>query len=231
MFSQLKRFLSSELSNFKNELKRQNDDSIDNAVKRIRLEQSARHSFKSEGNEEQFKDEEQVAGHIDSALHAFQSRNFLGVQESLEQGKNLINTRMKHIILADLHGWDFVNEYKQDPIIEDDSDEKRMCKVLKSVESQRERKKVEKAKKANKFKSDSNKRSFVSTRFPNESSASSSMNACYTCGKPGHFWRTCLYRSRNLSGASANPNAGFLQRQLVQLQPQSTLFPVAAQPK
>jgi hypothetical protein len=94
MFSQLKCFMSSELSNFKNELKRQNDDSIDNAVKKIRLEQSARHSFKSKGNEEQFKHEEQVAGHIDSALHVFQSRNFLGVQQALEQGKNLTTTRL-----------------------------------------------------------------------------------------------------------------------------------------
>ena len=46
---------------------------------------------------------------------------------------------MKHVVLADLHGWDFVTEYKQIPLPEDESDEKRIRKVLKDVESQREK--------------------------------------------------------------------------------------------
>ena len=54
MLAELKSFLSHELSSFKEELKRQNDDSINSAVKKIRLENSARHSFKSKGNEEQY---------------------------------------------------------------------------------------------------------------------------------------------------------------------------------
>ena len=45
-----------------------------------------------------------------------------------------------------------VTEYKQIPLAENESDEKRIRKVLKDVESQREKRKMEKAKKANKFK-------------------------------------------------------------------------------
>ena len=32
---------------------------------------------------------------------------------------------LKQIVLADLHDWDFVNEYKQNPIPEDDCVEKK----------------------------------------------------------------------------------------------------------
>ena len=53
--SELKNFLSAELASFKDELKRQNDESINFAVKKIRLENSARHTFKYKGNEEQYQ--------------------------------------------------------------------------------------------------------------------------------------------------------------------------------
>ena len=50
--SELTNFLSTELASFKDELKHQNDESINFAVKKICLENSARHSFKYKGNEE-----------------------------------------------------------------------------------------------------------------------------------------------------------------------------------
>jgi len=43
MLTELKSFLSNELCSFKEELKRQNDESINSAVKKMRLENSARH--------------------------------------------------------------------------------------------------------------------------------------------------------------------------------------------
>ena len=147
MLAELKSFLSHELSSFKEELKRQNDDSINSAVKKIRLENSARHSFKSKGNEEQYNHQEKVATHFDSAIESLHSGKLLEVRNVLGKGKNLVATRMKHIVLADLHDWDFVTEYKQIPLAEDESDEKRIRKVLKDVESQREKRKTEKAKK------------------------------------------------------------------------------------
>jgi len=86
------------------------------------------------------------------------------------------------------------------------------------VESQREKKKSEKAKKASKFKLESRR---LAPRFTNDLPASfSSMSGCYLCGKPGHFWRSC-YRSRNLP--ATNSNSGYTwQRQLVQLPTQPT---------
>ena len=154
MLAELKSFLSHELSSFKEELKRQNDDSIKFAVKKIRLENLARHSFKSKGNEEQYNHQEKVTTHFDSAIESLHSGKLLEVRNVLEEGKNLVATHMKHIVLADLNGWDFITEYKQIPLAEDESEEKRTRKVLKDVESQREKRKTEKAKKANKFKLD-----------------------------------------------------------------------------
>ena len=68
--SELKNFLSAELASFKGELERQNDESINFAVKKIRLENFARHTFKYKGNEEQYQHQEKVASHIDSAVDA-----------------------------------------------------------------------------------------------------------------------------------------------------------------
>ena len=104
MFTELKSFLSSELNAFKEEIKRQNDDSIHSAVKKLKHDQSVRHSFKSKGNEEQFHHEEKVARRIDNGMGALQSGKFLEVRDALEEGKSLVATRMKHIVLADLHG-------------------------------------------------------------------------------------------------------------------------------
>ena len=85
---------------------------------------------------------------IDDAAEALESANWREVKASLEEAKAIIATREKHIVLADMHGWDFVSEYKDIPIAEDDCDEKRIRTVLKAVESKRERRKAEKAKKA-----------------------------------------------------------------------------------
>ena len=165
MLAELKSFLSNELCSFKEELEGQNDESINSAVKKMRLENSARHSFKSKGNEEQHIHQEKVATCFDNAIQALQSGKLHEVRNTLEEGKNLVAMRLKHIIvLADLHGWDFVTEYKQIPIAEDESDEKRIHKVRKDVESQREKKKSEKAKKASKFKLESRR---LAPRFTN----------------------------------------------------------------
>ena len=81
MLAELKKsFLSHELSSFKEELKTQNDDSINSAVKKIRLENSARHSFKSKGNEEQYNHQEKVATHFDSAIESLHSGKLLEVR-------------------------------------------------------------------------------------------------------------------------------------------------------
>ena len=110
------------LTNFpplREELKRQNDESINCAVTKIRLENLARHSFKSKGNHQ-----EKVATHFDSAIESVHSGKLLEVRNVLGEGNNLVATRIKHIVLADLHGWDFFTEYKKIPLAEDKSNEK-----------------------------------------------------------------------------------------------------------
>ncbi|CAH3124327.1 unnamed protein product, partial [Porites lobata] len=80
------------LTNFpplREELKRHNDESINSAVTKIRLENSARHSFKSKGNEEQYNHQEKVATHFDSAIESLHSGKLVEVRNVLGEGKNL----------------------------------------------------------------------------------------------------------------------------------------------
>ncbi|XP_048587424.1 uncharacterized protein LOC125570194, partial [Nematostella vectensis] len=90
--------------------------------------------------------QEKLAYVLDSATQNLHGGQLLKVKNALDEGKAL--SRMNHIVLADLYGWDFISEYKQDPMAEDGGDEKRIRKVLKYVHSAREKKKADKAKKA-----------------------------------------------------------------------------------
>ena len=181
---ELKNFLSAELASFKYELKRQNDESINVAVKKIRLENSARHTFKYKGNEEQYQHQENVASHIDTAVDALHSGKLVEDANALEEDKGAIAIRMKHILLADLLGGDFVTEYRQILVAEDETDEKRIRKIPKEVGNQRDKDKAERAKKANKLRPDFRR---LSTRFTNESSAFTPLSTCFLCNRPGHF--------------------------------------------
>ena len=114
-FAELKSFLSNELCSFREELKRQNDErwSISQAVKKIRLENSARHSFKSKGNEQQYNHQEKVPTFFDSVIQPLHSGKPLEVRNVLEEDKNFVATRSKICT------------------VENDSDEERIRKVLK----------------------------------------------------------------------------------------------------
>ena len=103
--------------------------------------------IKSNCNEDEYIHQKKVATYFNSAIQSLHSGKLLEVRNILEKGKNFVATRLKHIVLADLHGWDFVTEYKQIPLAQDESDEKRIRKVLKDVDNQREKKKAEKARK------------------------------------------------------------------------------------
>jgi len=98
-FAELKRFLSNELCCFKEELKRQNDErwSINQAVKKIRLEKSARHSFNSKGNEEQFYHQEKVATFFESALQSLHSGKIL--ECSFEEYSSRRSARLRTILM------------------------------------------------------------------------------------------------------------------------------------
>ena len=169
------------------------------------MDNSSRHSFKSKGNKEQYSHEEKVAGHIDHTLDALQLGKLDNVRAALE-GKTLCASRLKRIVLADLHGLDFVTEYKQNPMAEDDSDKIRIKKLFNSVESQRKKKKAERVKKANRLRFDSSRRPASSPRFTNDVFAFPSMSSCLLCGKPSYFSTNCLLRSRTSMVESCVPD-------------------------
>ena len=64
-----------------------------------------------------FKSFEAVDGSLDDALTSLEKRKLEQVQESLEEGKRLIRVRMKEILRAEEHWWDFVNDYQNEVVI------------------------------------------------------------------------------------------------------------------
>ena len=162
-FAELKRFLFNELCSLKEELKRQNDErwSINHAVKKIRLENSARHSFNSKGNEEQYNHQEKVATVLDSAIQCHHSEKPLEL-------RNVLRGR-KEFCRYSFEAYSSRRSARLRTIL--------MRKgIVRSLKSQREKKK---AKKANNFKLESRR---LSPRYSNDFPAFPSMSSCCLCG-------------------------------------------------
>ena len=101
-----------QLNAFKKEIR---EEALSRDVKT--LEASDKLVFNKKSNEMNFKSFEAVDGSLDDALTSLEKRKLEQVQESLEEGKRLIRVRMKEILRADEHGWDFVNDYQNEVVI------------------------------------------------------------------------------------------------------------------
>ena len=75
-----------------------------------KLKASEKLVFNKKSNEMNFKSFEAVDGSLDDAWASLEKRKLEQVQKSLEEGKRLISIRMKEMLLADKHAWDFVND-------------------------------------------------------------------------------------------------------------------------
>ena len=72
-----------------------------------KLKASDKLVFNKKSNKMNFKSFEALDGSLDDAWATLEKRKLEQVQVSL------ISERMKEILLADKHGWDFVNEYQK----------------------------------------------------------------------------------------------------------------------
>ena len=133
------------------------------------------------------------------------------MKECPEEGKCLISARKREILLADKHGWDFVQEYKKDDLAENSDDEKRIRRAVEIVAQQRETKRKARSR-AFMNRSARVNASSVSRSLPHSgTSTSHSINTnpffsrmCYHCGKPGHLWRNCPAIKNTSGGYQSN---------------------------
>ena len=206
-----KSILSSEIKSLKQELLHNQDQAIEKAAKRFK----PNHEFKSNGCKEQFQHEEKVFDKIEDALQAIEGSNLEAAKDFLNEGKDIISNRKKEIILADKHGWDFVQEYKKKELADDSGDEKRMRKALKTIENNRETKRKERSKKY--FKRRDEQYASRNTSYSNyvgqsiqpfKSFSQHSNSACHHCGRFGHWWRSCpVLKSVSYGSSTSVPPA------------------------
>ena len=95
-------------------------------------------NFNKRGNEEQYNHTTEVLETVEEAIESIQLESFDEAKDYLEKGKKLLETRMKHIRIADRNGWLTVKEFKSDELASGDEDEKRLKRAIKSADSLRE---------------------------------------------------------------------------------------------
>ena len=197
------------------EIVKSREETTETIEKRCKRERS--YQFRSKGNKIQFEFNEDVADLIESAGSSIErelarrgkqplSKDLRKAQQALEEGKNVINTRQKHIKIADRsdHGWSTVAEYQDDELASDSEDERKLNRAEKAAErkaAKTKKRKAEAASRAAKFRK---KEPLSAPRdvFNNSSSHSvrgrgggpagpSRLGPCHNCLEMGHLKKDC----------------------------------------
>jgi len=104
------------------------------------------YTFKKKGCEEQFLFNDKVDERLDAAKSHLEKvtpkdeASKLALQQAtseLEQGKEAIRVRQKHIRIADRDDWGAVAEYEADELADDSDDEKRLFKAKKERDAKK----------------------------------------------------------------------------------------------
>ena len=125
------------------------------ATKKVvqKLDEERGFQFKKKGNEKQFRFNQTIAHHIDTAkeeltkidkgsVNPATAKLLEVVQEELDKGSKEISTRQKKIRIADQSefSWATVEAYKSDDLADDSADEKRMEKAEREAARRLEKK-------------------------------------------------------------------------------------------
>ena len=122
--SKLTNKIDEKLQSFKRQIVEEQSSRLDSAVKR----------FKKDGYF--FKKEEKVMGVLVEVKEAVAKSDAVVAVQRIEEGMNLVKTRMKLIKVADRsqYGWSTVKEYEQDDLASDSEDEKRLTRSERQAE-------------------------------------------------------------------------------------------------
>ena len=180
-------------------------------------------SFRYVGNKTQYELNNEVVEKIEAALSSNDDGERVSV---LNEGKNLLSERNKHILLAEKFGWDTVDCYTAEPLAADADDEKRIRKAVKESKQLREEKKKKmkpsyKGRRLYTGPSSSNEQKHAAERSSYASSpgfvtgkgnmARTTSQICFRCSRPGHFAREC--RAANTRTVTFNgPQSGGVQQ-------------------
>ena len=155
--------------------------------------------FKKKGNEAQFIFNSTVEDHINAAKKTLgkMAPNSDADKAALEkattelnQGKEAIRVRQKHIRIADRSDWGVVAEYEADELADNSENEKKLYKAKKERYSKKRRATLDNGPVRKRGKAElANRPVDVQPRPPPLKTRP--LGPCYTCGEYGHLARSC----------------------------------------
>ena len=153
-------------------------------------EKIAEPALQHEGNRHQYKHQKDLWEMLDDTEQAVKREDVKKALELIDQGKKLVQKRMKLIKIADREDWGTVKEYMSDNLASDTDDEKALAKAIKTAAAKREKRKKLGGNTAG------NRRLGARNNFRRPSSRTNydakSQAACWSCGKIGHFQWQCF---------------------------------------
>ena len=180
-------------------------ETISNELKEARKKETR--SWKQEINRSNFdalKDAEMIYNRAQRLVEASEVREDAimlkeGAIDLMNQGKKILNERLKLIRFADKEGWAAALNFEGDDIAENEAEAKKMRKSKKDTEAEKEKEKEKRSSARCKDRSrnggygqgSSNYRRNDSQGYRDRSSLDSRM--CYKCRERGHIAANCPY--------------------------------------
>lgn len=142
--------LEQKLSEFKNDMKRGQDEATERIIKKAKREKC--YAFNKKGNQDQYEFNETIAEVLESAetkidalsrVSKSSTKSLDEIKKAVKEGQVLIGDRQKVIKVADRseYGWAVVAEYQADVLAADSDDEKKLSRAEVAAEKKIEKKK------------------------------------------------------------------------------------------
>ena len=164
-------------------------------------------TLKRKGNQKQLEHELAVKAEIQGALDLMEKNDMEKAKQRLEKGMSFVDTRIKHIKLADREplGWAVVRHYESDALADDSADEKEIEKARKAAATEAKTAESKRAKLTKKPAPYRQTPRHFTTLGKNESSRGKNNIVCFACNKYGHMKKDCNFlRSRSFKNLKQN---------------------------